>query len=160
MRVQRRATGLGPAFLGAQEPSQVVALADESVVGVAEDLGDRAPSRPPGENGLFVGVGPATAVIVTTVENSERVEVRSELGGYARRGKVILTGGLKGRWARRYLRFAYRAVLIAWLISARALYWRSRSGSSFRSSSAAVVWSGRNRWCSASVSSSAAAKAW
>lgn len=139
MRVQRRATGLGPAFFCAQESSQLVALADESVVGVVEDLGDRAPSRPPGENGLLVGVGPATAVIVTPVENSERVEVRSELGGYARWGKVVLAGGSKGRWARRYLRFAYRGVLIAWLTSARVPYRWSRSGSSLRSSSARVV---------------------
>jgi hypothetical protein len=86
VRVQRRATGLGPAFVGAQEASQLVAVADGSVVGFVEDLGDRPPSRPPGEDGLFVGVGAATAVIATTVENSERVEVRSELGGSARWG--------------------------------------------------------------------------
>jgi hypothetical protein len=112
VRVQRRATGLGPAFVGAQEASQLVTLADESVVGVVEDRGDRPPSRPPGEDGLLVGVGPPTTLVAATVENRERVEVRSQLGGYARWGKRVLAGGSKWRWTRRYFRF-YRGVVIA-----------------------------------------------
>ncbi len=75
MRVQGRASGLSPAVLCSQEPPQLGPLVGVAAVDVVEDLGDRAPSRPPGEDRLLVYGGPPTAVVAATVEDSERVEV-------------------------------------------------------------------------------------
>jgi hypothetical protein len=75
--VQGRASGLRPAILCSQELPQLGPLVAETAVGVVEDLRDRAPSRPPGEDGMLVDVSPPTALVATTVENSERVEVRT-----------------------------------------------------------------------------------
>ena len=99
---------------------QFGALVDIPVVGVVEDLWDRTPSRPARQDWLLVDVGPPAALVAATVQNGERVEVRSQLGGGARRGEGLLAGGSKGRGPRQYLRFVYSGVLMAWLISARA----------------------------------------
>ena len=54
-----RASGRGLVLVGAQGLLEVVALSRVGVAAGVEDLGDRAPSRPAGQDVLFSGGGMA-----------------------------------------------------------------------------------------------------
>ena len=119
MRVQGRAARLGPAVFRSQEPTQFGALVGEPVIVIVEDLGDGTPAGPAGQDRLLLGISPAASVLTTGVQDGERVEVRSQLGGDARRCQVLLGRRTKRRRANRCVRFGYSGALIVWLISAR-----------------------------------------
>jgi hypothetical protein len=50
---------------------------------------------------LLLGVSPPPSVVPAGIQDGERVEVRSQLGGDAGRGKVVLGRGTERRGARR-----------------------------------------------------------
>lgn len=118
MRVEGGAARLCPALLRPQQLAQLGALGGVPVIVVVEGLRDGTPSGPAGQDRLLLDVSPPASVVAAPVQNGKRVEVRSQLGGDAGRGQVVLGRGTERSGARRRARLVYSGALIAWLISA------------------------------------------
>src|SRR5690606_16717468 len=113
--VQRRSPGLCPARLGAQQLPKLGALVRVAVVVGVEDLRDRSPARPAGEDRLLAGGRPSPALLSAPVEDRQRVEVRSQLRPCPQRGQLVRAPRPKGRGPGRGCGWfvGYRGVLIA-----------------------------------------------
>lgn len=94
MRVQRGAPGRRPGRVVAQEVAGPGSLGGVSVVGLIEELGQAAPSRPAGQDCLLIG--PRQALLRRQpVEEFEDGEIRRQLGRPARWSEVALACGAK-----------------------------------------------------------------
>jgi hypothetical protein len=91
VRVEGAATGLRPGDLVAEQAFRPVAVGRVGVVGLVEEPGQGAPSRPARQDGLVRGRGGDAPL--EPVEDLERGEVGGELGRRARRSEVLLAAG-------------------------------------------------------------------